>query len=131
MPQPVVQQAEQGAAMDSKPVGRRMQVGVGKVEDYVLEMIEAQQAVDPRTQPFDLLGKPEMAQHGQAGRLQQQTGPGRPSFSETLEDGDAVSGVGEKRRGRLAGDTTSDDADLERSDWGQRPPLTTRHWPLT
>jgi hypothetical protein len=40
-------------------------------------------------------------------------------------------GVGEKRRGRLAGNTATDDSDIKRSNRAQRPPLTTRHWPLT
>jgi hypothetical protein len=42
-----------------------------------------------------------------------------------------MAGIGEQRRGRLAGDTTSDDTDFQRSNRTQRPPLTTRHWPLT
>ena len=108
-----------------------MQVAIGEIKDRVLEMIEAQQTVDPSAELPRLLVKAESAQYRETGRLQQQAGPGWFGFGEALEDGDAVAGVGKQRRGRLAGDTTSDDADLERSNRGQRPPLTTRHWPLT
>ena len=103
----------------------------GEIEDRVPEMVQALQTVDPGPQPLGLLVEAEPAQHREPGWLQQQAGPGRFGFGEALEDGDAMAGIGEQRRRRLAGDTASDDADLDRSNGRQRPPLTTRHWPLT
>ena len=94
-------------------------------------MVQPEKAVDPGPQPLDLTAKAEATQHRRPGGLQQQPRPGRPGLGEALEDGNTVSGVGKKRRRRLAGYTTADDADVERSNRGQRPPLTTRHWPLT
>jgi hypothetical protein len=94
-------------------------------------MVQPEEPIDPGAQLLHRRRKPKCAQHRQAGRLQQQARAGRLGFYEAFKDGNAVSGVGKECRGRLAGDTTSDDADLEPSNCSQRPPLTTRHWPLT
>ena len=95
------------------------------------ELIQAEKTINPGTQPIRLLAEPQVTQHRQTGRLQQQTSPRRRGFGEPLEEGDVVSGIGKKRRRRWAGDTTSDNPDIQGSNRAQRPPLTTRHWPLT
>jgi hypothetical protein len=107
-----MQKLEQRAAMDPEAMGCFVQIGVGEIQHDMLELVQAQEPIDPGAQPSRLFGKPEGAQDSKACRLQQKARPGRLGFSEALEDSDAVSGVGEKCRGRLAGDPTSDDADL-------------------
>ena len=129
--QPFVQQPEQRTAMDAESMRRLVEIGVGEVEYHVLKMVQPEEAVYPGAQLLHLIPEVEAAQHRKTGGLQQQARPGRPWFGEALEDSNAVPGVGEKRRGCLAGNTATDNSDVERSDRAQRPPLTTRHWPLT
>jgi hypothetical protein len=98
--------------MDPEAVGRLVQVGIDEIQDNKLELVQSQKTIDSGAQPQGILGKSESAQHRLSGRLQQQASSGRLGLGEAFEDRDAVSGVGKKCRGRLAGDPASDDADF-------------------
>ena len=129
--QSLIQQPEQRTTMDAQPVRCLVQFSVGKIENNMPAVVQSEEAIDSGAQPLDPIAKIEAAQHRQAGGLQQQASAGRPRLDEALEDGNAMPGVSQKRRSRLAGYSTAGYSDFEHSHRGQRPPLTTRHWPLT
>ncbi len=71
------------------------------------------EAVDAAAELPDLVEEAERGEHGQAGRLQDQTGADGRRLVETLEDGDAVPCLVEEQRRGEPGRTGSDDGDVE------------------
>ena len=59
------------------------------------------------------VGQAELAQHGEARRLQQQAGADRLRLAELLVDRDPMAPLREQRRGRLARHAAADDRDVE------------------
>ena len=108
-----MQQVEQGGAMDADAVRQGMQVGVAQVEDRAAAIGACLEPDDARAARDRGVGQAEFAQHGEPGRLQQQSGTDRLRLGEALVDRDPVAPLREQRRGGLARHAAADDRDVE------------------
>ena len=102
--------------MNSHAMRLGMQVGIGKVDDRMAEVVSPQKSVDPRAQPLRLSLKTERAQYCKPRGLQQKARTQRPRFGKALENGDAVPGVGKERRRSLPRHATANDSDFQSRD---------------
>ena len=120
-----MQQVEQGGAMDADTVRQGMQVGVAQVEDRAAAIGARLEPDDTRAARDRGVGKAELAQHGEARRLQQQSGADRLRLGEALVDRDPVTPLREQRRGGLARHAAADDRDVEGAEeLGHQPNIT-------
>ena len=129
-----MQEVEQVAAPQPQPERSGMQIGVAKIEHGTAARRARLQATHDRTARDRLLAQPERVEHREAGGLKQKPRTNRAGLRDSFEDRDAVTLPRQQDRRGLAGDAATDDADLHRSHGNgaaQRPPFTTRHWPLT
>ena len=85
--------------------------------------IGAVQPVDAAAQRHDFGEQAEIAEHGQAGRLQDQPRSDRRRLGEPLEDGDTVPGAPEIERRRQARRPCSGDRYVENPGRHSTPPM--------
>ena len=110
------QHAEQRGAMHGKPEAAALLRVVADIEHGAAAgRVGAMQPVDAAAQCDDVGEQPEIVEHRQAGRLQDETGTNRRRRLEPLEDGDAVPGPPEIERRRQPGRTGAGNRDIENS----------------